>query len=218
MAIKRRFPAPAFCFGPLLWLVIALFWPAPGRALSPADAAAVVKAEDYLNSIQTLKAHFIQIAPDGGNVNGTVYLSRPGRLRLDYDPPSPILLIANGGWLIYHDKQLEQTSYLDLDSSPAGVLVRAAVKLNEGDLEVTSIGHVPGMVDIEVIKRGEPGQGRITLSFSEAPFQLRQWQVMDSSGQVTTVSLSDAHKGVAIDDALFQFHDPREGGDADSGR
>jgi outer membrane lipoprotein-sorting protein len=161
-----------------------------------------------LNSVATLKAHFMQVSPDGSTTDGTVYLSRPGKLRLDYEPPSPIQVIADGNFLIYYDKQLKQVSYLGLDSSPAGVLVRAKVKLSGGDLKVTKVAHQPGVLQVTIIRADDPGQGSITLVFTQSPFQLRQWQVTDPQGQITTVSLFDAELGVALDKEMFYFKDP----------
>ncbi len=175
------------------------------------DRADVDKAENYLNGITTLKARFLQVGPDGGTAEGTVLMSRPGRLRLDYDPPSPIQVYADGNFLIYFDKQLKQVSYVGLDSSPAGILVRAKVKLDAEDLKVTKVSHQPGILNVTVIKASDPGQGRITLVFTQSPFQLRQWQVTDPQGQVTTVSLFDAETGLALDKDLFYFKDPSLG-------
>lgn len=179
-----------------------------GPALAASEAQEIAKAETWLNQVKTLTARFLQASPDGGSVEGTVSLWRPGRLRLDYDPPSPILLIADGSWLIYYDRQLDQTSYVGLDSSPAGILVRADVRLDSGDLKLLKLGHQPGLLEITVAKRDDPGAGRITLVFTEAPFQLRQWRVVDPEGKTTTVSLFDARTGVELDPKLFEFHNP----------
>ena len=83
----------------------------PRRAtLSPQDRADVERAETYLNQITTLKARFLQLAPHGGQAEGTAYFSRPGRMRLQYDPPSPMLVVADGTFLIvsHNRKSLEQ--------------------------------------------------------------------------------------------------------------
>jgi outer membrane lipoprotein-sorting protein len=185
--------------------------PAVAAGPTSSDQADIEKAEAYLNGVTTLKAHFLQVSPDGGTTEGTVYLSRPGRLRLDYDPPSPIEVVADGNFLIYYDKQLKQVSYVGLESTPAGVLVRPKVKLDADDLKVTKVGHPPGILTVTVIKAAEAAQGRITLVFTESPFQLRQWQVTDAQGQVTTVSLFDAQTGLALDKDLFFFKDPKFG-------
>ena len=189
--------------------LLALLPVTAAHAFSAADQAEIDKAETYLNQISTLKAHFLQANPNGDTNEGTVYLSRPGRLRLEYDPPSPILVVTHGSFLVYYDKDLQQTSYVDVDSTPAGVLVKPKVQLNAGELTVSRVSHNPGVVNITVTKRDDPRQGNITLTFTEKPFQLRQWKVLDQQGQVTTVSLFDASSGQSLDNALFEFNDPK---------
>jgi chaperone LolA len=181
----------------------------PALALSPDDQALVERANQYFNQVHTLKAQFVQEAADGSEAKGTIYLDRPGKLRLEYAPPSPILIVAQGGTLTYYDSKLGQVSYVDLDATMAGVLVRPEVKLDEGDLKVTTVAHNAGNDTITVTKRDHPSQGRITLVFTDKPFELRQWQVVDQQGQTTNVTLYDAQAGVPLDAALFTFRDPR---------
>ena len=178
-------------------------------ALSPEDRQAVSQAEAYFNQIHTLKARFDQEAANGGESEGTLYLDRPGKLRLEYAPPTPILVVADGNDLVYYDSKLQQVSYVGLDDTMAGVLVRPEVRLDEGDLEVTKVAHHAGQVLITVDKRKAPSQGRITLVFTEKPFQLRQWQVVDAQGAITNVTLYDAQVGLPLDAELFHFRDPR---------
>ncbi|MTJ81345.1 MAG: outer membrane lipoprotein carrier protein LolA [Telmatospirillum sp.] len=190
------------------WLAVAGTGYALAAEKSDADKAEIGRAESYLNAVTTLKARFMQVAPDGGTSEGTVLLSRPGKMRLDYDPPSPVQVVADGTYLIYFDKQLKQVSYVGLETTPAGILVRAKVHLDADDLKVTKVTRQPGVVNITVTKAQDPGQGHITLVFTDQPYQLRQWQVTDPQGQVTTVSLFDAESGVSIDKSLFYFKDP----------
>jgi outer membrane lipoprotein-sorting protein len=46
----------------------------------------------YLMSVQTMIGDFVQVGPDGRRVEGKVYLQKPGRIRFEYNPPSPIEL------------------------------------------------------------------------------------------------------------------------------
>ena len=178
-------------------------------ALSAQDHADVGRAEDYLNAITTLKARFLQVSPNGASVEGDAYVSRPGRLRLQYDPPSPLLVVADGTFLIVHDRQLGEPSYIPLGSTPAGILVRAGLKLEGGDVAVTRVVRLPGVVRISLVEADDPSSGEITLVFSDKPFQLRQWQVKDGQNQVTTVSLYEAQSGLTLDPKLFEFKDPK---------
>jgi len=193
----------------VLTTVAALAMSAPAFALTAADNGEIARANDYFNQVHTLKARFVQEAANGAESEGTIYLNRPGKLRLEYAPPTPILVVAQGGELVYYDSKLGQVSYVDLDSTMAGVLVRPQVALDGGDLRVTAVGHQPGTTTITVTKREDASQGRITLVFTEKPFQLRQWQVVDQQGQITIVTLYDQQSGLPLDDALFTFHDPR---------
>src|SRR5258708_25126440 len=93
-------------------------------ALSAEDRAEIQRVEQYLNGIHSLAAHFQQFAADGGAAAGLVYVARPGRMRFEYDKPSPILLLADGTFVVYIDNQLKQVSYLPIGSTPAWVLLR----------------------------------------------------------------------------------------------
>ncbi|CAA7614851.1 Outer membrane lipoprotein-sorting protein [Candidatus Terasakiella magnetica] len=191
---------------PLGQALAAEFKQAP---LSVQDKADVTRAEDYLNSITTLKARFLQVSPNGTSVEGDAYLSRPGKLRLQYDPPSPLLVVADGSFLIVYDRQLGEPSYIPLGSTPAGVLVQPGVKLNGAEVAVTRVTRQPGMVKISVVGVDDPAAGEITLVFSDKPFVLRQWQVKDAQHQVTSVSLFEAQNGLSLDPKLFEFKDPK---------
>lgn len=176
--------------------------------LSADDRADVARAEDYLNAITTLKARFLQTSPNGVSVEGDAYLSRPGRLRMQYDPPSPLLVVADGSFLIVHDRELGAPSYIPLGSTPAGMLVQPNLRLTGGSVTVTRVARLPGVVRISAVETEDPSSGEITLVFSDRPFELRQWQVRDAQHQVTTVSLFESRTGVTLDPKLFKFVDP----------
>jgi len=189
----------------------ALAAPPRHPPLSAEDQAQVTAAEDYLNGITTLKARFLQVSDNGAQAEGTAYLNRPGKLRLQYDPPSPLLVVADGTFLIVHDKTLDNPSYIPLGSTPAGVLVREHVALDKGDLAVTKVVHQPGLVAVTVVEAEDAASGSISLIFTERPFQLRQWRVVDAQGQTTSVSLYDVATGIALDPKLFEFENPNFG-------
>ncbi|HLO78964.1 MAG TPA: outer membrane lipoprotein carrier protein LolA [Magnetospirillum sp.] len=181
----------------------------PKRAtLSAQDKADIARAEAYLNSLTTLKARFLQIAGNGAQAEGTAYLSRPGKMRLQYDPPNPMLVVADGTFLIVHDKELGEPSYIPLGSTPAGVLVRENVQLDGKDVTVTRVTRMPGVLNVSLVETDEPEAGELTLVFSESPFTLRQWRVVDAQGTTTSVSLYESQTGVKLDPKLFEFKDP----------
>src|SRR6056300_1054064 len=95
-----------------------LTWANLAHALTDAEKAAVEKAENYLNGINTLQARFLQSNPDGGTLEGDLFISRPGKMRLVYDPPTPMLMVADGVFLIYVDTELNDASHIGLEDTP----------------------------------------------------------------------------------------------------
>ena len=120
----------------LLLFVTTAAWAAPAPRLSDADRADIARIERYLNDIRTLKTKFNQTNPDGSATSGTIYVQRPGRMRVEYDAPNPVLVVSTGVWLIYNDKRLGQVSYLPLNSSPAAFLVRDSLSFEIGRAHV----------------------------------------------------------------------------------
>jgi outer membrane lipoprotein-sorting protein len=186
--------------------------PAPPKpaALSDRDKADLVRVEEYLNGITTLQSRFLQVSPNGGYAEGDLYLSRPGKLKLEYAPPVPILIVVDGDFVTYYDKQLKQVQYIATEQTPANILVRDKISLASGDLTVTEFERGSGTLRLTVIKTGDPGMGSMSLVFSDRPIALRKWTVTDAQGQVTNVSLLGPRFGLTLDPKLFQFQLPRD--------
>ncbi len=176
-------------------------------ALTAQDQADIARVEAYLNTIHTLKAHFLQVGPNGDTTEGTAWLERPGRMRFEYDPPSPFVLIAGHGVVLFHDKQLNQTSNYPIGSTPLGILLADNIRLT-GDITVTRIARQPGQLQITLVRTASPGDGTITLVFSEPPLMLRQWIVVDAQRRETRVSLYDVQLGGTFDQSLFNVAIP----------
>lgn len=180
-------------------------WATLPEHLTEQQKTAIAKAEGQLSAVNSLEARFEQVSDNGALARGTVAIKRPGRMRLDYDAPSKIMVIANGTHLIYIDKELDQTSYISLDSTPAGILLRSKVSLSDPDITVTDVREQDGTLEIDVIMSGDPGAGTLTLVFNASSFELRQWRMKDAQGITTTVILSDVRKGIALDNARFEY-------------
>jgi outer membrane lipoprotein-sorting protein len=179
---------------------------APGIILSAQDQADIGRVEAYLNSLKSLKAHFMQVAPDGGISEGTAWLERPGRMRFQYDPPAPFLLIAAHGQLIFHDSSLAQTSNIPLGRTPLGILLADQVTLS-GAVTVTAIQRLPGQIQLTLVRTSSPGDGSLTLIFADQPLILRQWTVVDAQRRETHVTLYNAQNGGSFDPQLFEQFD-----------
>ena len=172
-------------------------------ALTPADRGWVERVQDTLARITTLKARFLQIAPDGRTSQGTAWLDRPGRMRFEYDKPSPLLLVAGGGKVVFNDSQLKQTTVLPLDKTPVGLLLRPDLTLT-GDVTLTAFSHAGGELQLTLVRTASPGDGSLTLIFSDQPLALRSWSVIDAQGRQTRVDLYDVTLGGVLPQSLFE--------------
>lgn len=190
-----------------LGVVLAVAPATTGGAFSESDAAAVQRVEDFLNGITTLRAHFVQVADDGSMSEGTLYIDRPGRLRLEYAPPLKIVIVSDGGWLTYVDQDVGQVSQTPVDNTPAGVLVREDIRFG-GDIVVTAVERDAQVLRVTLARSGSEAAGSLTLVFTERPFDLRQWVVVDPQGLETRITLFDTRHGLALDPALFEAPAP----------
>ncbi len=192
-------------------LAILLLAPLAAHAadapLSAPDQSDVGRVEAYLNNLHTLKARFEQIAPDGQTSGGTVWLARPGRMRFQYDPPSPFLLVAGYGLLVFHDSQLNQTSNIPLGRTPVGLLLQDPVKLIGDGITIQQVQRYPGQLQVTLYRTATPGEGNLTLVFADSPLALRSWIVVDAQRRETRVSLYDVQFGGSFDPSLFSYVD-----------
>ena len=170
--------------------------------VNPNGAADIARVEGYLNGIHSLKARFLQVAPDGALSEGNVWLERPGRMRFEYDPPARMLLVASAGTLAFQDDAVGQTSEIPLSSTPLGILLADQVHLS-GNVTVTELHRLPGQLQLTLIRSSSPGDGSLTLVFSDNPLTLKQWTVLDAQRRETRVTLYNVELGVRIDPRLF---------------
>jgi len=180
---------------------------AESNAAAALDAAAqglIEQVETYLNSLSALTANFLQVAADGSTRTGKAWLQRPGKMRFEYDPPDPQLLVAGFGLLVYHDPQLDQTTNIPLSATPLGILLANHVVLS-GGVTVTNIERDPGEDRITLIRSGKANEGSLTLVFGTNPLELRQWIVTDAQAKQTRVSLYDIAPGGPFPDSLFTY-------------
>ncbi len=174
---------------------------------SESDKDLLDRASSYLNTIDTLQARFLQVDGRGGVAEGDLFVDRPGKMRLAYDPPTPVLIVADGYYVIYVDLELGEPSYLDISDTPAAFLLEPEWSFTDDTVRVKNIERQPGLVEITATQTNDPTSGELTFIFSEAPFELRQWRVKDAQSQEITVTLFETKTGLDLDSSLFQYED-----------
>ncbi len=173
---------------------------------SSEDQETLARLLDYLNRIDTLKARFVQVSSNGAYAEGDLYLDRPGRMRFEYDPPHPALLIANGVTLLYYDRELKQATFLPLWETPLWFLIREEIDLDKG-VEVTAIERRAATIRITLQLDEEGGEGQVTLVFGDRPVSLHSWEIRDAQGIATQVALVNPDFGAAVERSLFEHGD-----------
>jgi outer membrane lipoprotein-sorting protein len=191
----------------VLAAVIVLSGSVAADAISESDAALLEQASSYLNAIDTLQARFLQVDGRGGVAEGDLYVDRPGKMRLAYDPPTPVLIVADGAYVIYVDLELGEPSYLDINDTPAAFLLEPEWSFSDDGVTVKEIVRQPGVIEITASQSGGATSGELTFVFSEGPFELRQWRVKDAQSQEITVTLFETQTDLVLDSTLFIYEE-----------
>tara|TARA_R110000868_G_scaffold45045_1_gene149795 strand:+ start:54535 stop:55194 length:660 start_codon:yes stop_codon:yes gene_type:complete len=170
-------------------------------------AAAIADINAYLNGITTLRARFVQVAPNGSAARGLLSMSRPGRLLFEYDDPSPIRVIADGTTVGLEDRDLETVDRAPLRSTPLWWLLKSDIDIAQ-DAEIVDINEEHGFLSIIVRDPNGEMEGEIEFLFDAENHELQQWFVTDALGEVTRVTLLDVETGMALSPRLFVIPDP----------
>ena len=178
----------------------------PAAILDEAAKGDIARIERYLNELTTLDSRFVQFSAQG-IAEGRIVLSRPGNMRIEYEDPVPVLLVASGYLLVYHDRDLIQTTYLPVSETPAGLLLDEKIQLS-GDVTITGFERGPASLRLTIIETEAPDSGSVTLAFEDAPLRLIKWQVKDAQGNDVDVALLEPTYGVEVDGDLFSLVDP----------
>jgi outer membrane lipoprotein-sorting protein len=185
-------------------LLVALSALALLLAALPAQAqTGVPQIEQYVNSLRTVKARFVQSNPNGSIAQGTLYVRRPGRMRFEYDPPSQLKIVADGYQVTMWDPATKDFGQWPIGWTAASFLAKEPFSLS-GDLRVEKLDRVNGLIEATISQAKKPQDGKMVVRFAENPLALRGWTIIDSRGQQVSVALSDLQTGMQLADSLFK--------------
>ena len=151
----------------------------------------LMRAEEWFNKIRTISADFVQVASDGTSAEGKLAFRRPSRMKITYGKGDELQLITSSVWL-HVDRPDERllTSY-PISETPLSLILAEKVSLRPDGYETRVFPTSAGIVRIQIGKDDGEGAGRMTLEFSEKPFQFRRWIVLDAAGIETSVTLQN---------------------------
>jgi outer membrane lipoprotein-sorting protein len=177
--------------------------PGQATAFDAKQRALLDKISLYLTSVQTMVGNFVQVGPDGARTEGTFYIQKPGKVRFEYNPPSPIELIADGSSVVVRDRNLDTQDLYPLSQTPLRYLLAEHIDLLR-DTDVVSVSADDTFVTVTVEeKQLAVGTSRLMMMFDAKDMTLKQWTVTDPQGLDTTVAVYNLDSTKKPDPNLF---------------
>jgi outer membrane lipoprotein-sorting protein len=167
--------------------------------------AQAAKVSSYLSSLQTLAGNFVQVGPDGSKTKGDFYIQKPGKVRFEYDAPSPIAIIADGSSVAVRDSKLATQDIYPLSQTPLRYLLSDRIDLLR-DTNVVNVTADDLFISVTIEeKQALIGTSRLMLMIGAKDGQLKQWTVTDPQGYDTTVAVYNLDTSRKLDPGLFKI-------------
>lgn len=175
----------------------------PGSVFAQAagTSAAAQQIADHFSSVKTMQGEFVQFGPRGEQTGGKFYIERPGKLRFNYDEPSPMRVIADGRNVVIGNRKLNTWDLYPLSKTPLSLLLSEKI-----DLSSKMVRNVKEESDLTTISLGDRtifGDSTITMMFDPKTFELRQWTITDAQAKDTSVMILNVKTGVQFDEKVF---------------
>jgi outer membrane lipoprotein-sorting protein len=185
-------------------LVFALTF-AAGPALPAAEAAspAAQKIATHFSSVQTMSGDFVQFGPKGEQTGGKFFIERPGKIRFNYEKPSPIRVVADGKSVVINNKKLDTWDIYSLNKTPLKLLLSENIDLTDG--KVKNVKEEDDLTTIVLGDKSIFGDSKISMMFDPKSSDLRQWTITDAKGLDTTVMIFNVKQGEKIDPSVFKI-------------
>ncbi len=164
---------------------------------------AVKEITNHFSSVPTMTGEFIQFGPTGEQTGGKFFIHRPGKIRFEYEDPSPLMVVSNGKTLGVRNKKLKTWQYIPLRKTPLSLLLSKEIKVTD-----ESVRTVEAREDVTRVVMGDKnlfGDSEITLLFDPSSYDLRQWTIKDNQGKETSVMIFNVEKNVKISNKMFQL-------------
>ena len=167
--------------------------------------AQATRVSNYLSSLQTVIGNFVQVGPDGTKTKGQFFIQKPGKLRFEYEPPTPIAIIADGSMLAVRDERLATQDIYPLSQTPLRYLLSDRIDLLK-DTNVVSVTSDDLFISITIEeKQLLLGTSRLLLMVGAKDGQLKQWTVTDPQGYDTTVAVYNLDTSKRVDPGMFKI-------------
>jgi outer membrane lipoprotein-sorting protein len=182
----------------------------PANIFATFDAnqkAQAARVSSWLSSLQTLVGNFVQVGPDGTKVKGDFYIQKPGKVRFEYDAPSPLAIISDGSSMVVRDRNLATQDIYPLSQTPIRFLLSDRIDLMR-DTNVVNVTADDMYVSVTIEeKQVLTGTSRLMLMLGAKDGQLKQWTITDPQGYDTTVAIYNLDTTRRVNPDLFKLDD-----------
>lgn len=162
----------------------------------------IIKAEQWLKNLSTMTADFIQVSSDGGSAEGKLFIKRGHGFRFEYLPPSPLLIVGRGSWVIVQNTQEKSSSSYPVSQTPLSQFLSENVSLELQGFNTIS-NERNGILSISINSEDKVGS-YLKLDFSIDPFELRRWTIVDQIGTEIIVTLQNHSYGMILPAKTFR--------------
>lgn len=162
------------------------------------------KISAYLNGMHAVEGGFSQINPNGDVTEGKIYIDRPGKIRFEYDPPNPTLVLCDGSSIYVQNRKLNTVDRYPLAGTPLQLILKDDISLKQ-NRSILDLRREGDSIIVDARSSNNRKTSNLTLVFAAAPVELRQWTVIDDQGLSTTVALRNVHPVTSLPDTLFQY-------------
>ena len=178
----------------------------PGQVPEDEWAPILESVSAALTDAKTAKGQFIQTNIDGSISTGSFALNRPGRVRFEYDDPTPVLIVSDGTTVAIEDKDLETVDRVPIGSTPLGLILSPRLDVND-DVEILSVSQNTDRIGVRVSDATGELEGTLTMVFDKTSYELLGWLAVDGNLQTTVVDLVDIETNVRVDPRLFRLNE-----------
>ncbi len=157
---------------------------------------------DHFSSVKTMTGEFVQFGPKGQQIGGKFFIERPGKLRFNYEDPSPVRVISDGKSVVIGNRELKTWDIYPLSKTPLNLLLGERIDL--GGAMVKSVNVDTDLTTVVLGDRSIFGNSTITMMFDTETYDLRQWTITDAQGKDTTVMIFEVQTGVKFAESVFE--------------
>jgi len=174
---------------------------------SPEQIAAVKSLGRYFNGIRDIKGQFTQVGPQGNVSTGVFYISKPGRMRFEYAPPNPFIVVSDGTWVTIKNNARNKADQYPLSATPLRLVLANQVDLMS-EADIKSVNVQDGLTTVVLEDKDGLVPGQLILVYDNKRKELQSWVIVDGQGRRTTISLDNIEAANHPDPKLFAVSMP----------